>query len=186
MVCIILDSPKREDGDSDTETSSKQNVDGDQDLNVQRIAGGNVVKHPPVFSTPSGEWVLPWMCTEPPNGVNSIICVTNSLQNFVYHLGEEYPRIQHYHWRMDTRFGRTECGYCRSSVWSTQSETVVRLHRRRWNFQLEVEIGRDQQSCSIEFRAGQCVGGIFFVVGNEGQAFVCIDYMATTQRQQSR
>lgn len=54
MVCIILDSPKREDDGSDTESSSKPKMD-DQNLNVQRIAGGNVVKHPPIFSTPTGE-----------------------------------------------------------------------------------------------------------------------------------
>lgn len=54
MVCIILDSPKREDEDSDTEASTKLNM-GDDELRVQRIAGGNVVEYPPIFSTPSGE-----------------------------------------------------------------------------------------------------------------------------------
>lgn len=57
MVCIILDSPKRDDdADSDADaTASKQSTDDEQDLSVQRLAGGSVVKYPPVFAQLSAE-----------------------------------------------------------------------------------------------------------------------------------
>lgn len=52
MVCIILDSPKRDNAESDVETEPPKM---EQDLTVQRIAGGSVIEYSPIFSAPSGE-----------------------------------------------------------------------------------------------------------------------------------
>lgn len=55
MVCIILDSPKRDNAERDVEPEPPKM---EQDLTVQRIAGGSVIEYAPIFSAPSGESVL--------------------------------------------------------------------------------------------------------------------------------
>lgn len=57
MVCFVSDSLKPEDNNSiekiiDITMDSHDN----EDLTVQRIAGGSVIEYPPIFS-PNGEYV---------------------------------------------------------------------------------------------------------------------------------